>query len=152
MLIFPLTVIAVGSLVVEQVLCARTVRKCKSKIQTNHTIARIADNVSPSCFPAVGFKMPTVTPTSLTNWWCNADTEYAFVGFSYDISNCDFLQDQCFFICSPPLPFQVRVWRNWKPTFRIWEKRSMQDTCDCMNPAITKDFSKLGLFEKKNWL
>ena len=90
MIIFTLTVLAilVGSLVVEQVQCARTVK--------NKTSRSVVNDVQHHCFPAVGFKMPNTTPTSLTNWWCNTDTEYAFVGFSYDISSCDFLRDRCF--------------------------------------------------------
>lgn len=43
-----------------------------------------------SCFPAIGFKMPATTPTSLDGWWCNSSTEYAFVGFSYEITQCPF--------------------------------------------------------------
>ncbi|KAF8813502.1 hypothetical protein BYT27DRAFT_7220417 [Phlegmacium glaucopus] len=35
--------------------------------------------------------MPTATPASLTDWWCNYDTEYAFVGFSYEITACQSL-------------------------------------------------------------
>ncbi|KAF7967468.1 hypothetical protein HWV62_34111 [Athelia sp. TMB] len=41
-----------------------------------------------SCFPGLGFKMPSSTPKSLNNWWCNATSEYAFLGFSYEISAC----------------------------------------------------------------
>ena len=41
-----------------------------------------------SCFPAIGFTMPSSVPSSLTNWWCNANTEYAFVGFSYEVTAC----------------------------------------------------------------
>ena len=98
---FTLAAIAalVGSLVVEQVQCARTVKKCKANNHITNTTQRIQADESvvngfpPHCFPAVGFKMPNAIPTSLTNWWCNMDTEYAFVGFSYDISLCDFLRD-----------------------------------------------------------
>lgn len=41
-----------------------------------------------SCFPGLGFKMPSSTPKSLDDWWCNATSEYAFLGFSYEISAC----------------------------------------------------------------
>jgi len=41
-----------------------------------------------SCFPALDFEMPTTVPSSLENWWCDSDTEYAFVGFSYEITQC----------------------------------------------------------------
>ena len=42
----------------------------------------------PNCFPAVGFTMPSTVPSSTTNWWCNYDTEYAFMGFSYEVTPC----------------------------------------------------------------
>ena len=88
MIISTLTVIAVGSLVVEQVQCARTV---KNYNPNNPTSGSVVNGVyTPNCFPAVDFKMPNATPTSLTNWWCNTDAEYAFVGFSYDISPCNY--------------------------------------------------------------
>ncbi|KAN0090826.1 glycoside hydrolase family 17 protein [Tylopilus felleus] len=32
--------------------------------------------------------MPSRVPNSLDNWWCPMDTEYAFMGFSYDITPC----------------------------------------------------------------
>lgn len=41
-----------------------------------------------SCFPAVGFKMPSSVPSSIDNWWCEMDTEYGFLGFSYEVSAC----------------------------------------------------------------
>ncbi|KAJ8072061.1 hypothetical protein PM082_015619 [Marasmius tenuissimus] len=41
-----------------------------------------------NCFPAVGFKMPSKTPSSLNNWWCPMSSEYAFMGFSYEVSQC----------------------------------------------------------------
>ncbi|KAI0743867.1 B-(1-6) glucan synthase [Daedaleopsis nitida] len=33
--------------------------------------------------------MPQDAPSDLTNWWCDPSTEYAFVGFSYEISACE---------------------------------------------------------------
>lgn len=42
----------------------------------------------PHCFPAIGFTMPATVPSSLTNWWCAYSTEYAFVGFSYEVTEC----------------------------------------------------------------
>lgn len=47
----------------------------------------------PNCFPAIGFTMPSSVPSSLTNWWCDYDTEYAFVGFSYEITACKSYND-----------------------------------------------------------
>ena len=99
MMMFTLKVLALGFLVMEQAQCARTVKRCTKKPPTeptNKTSGSVV-NSGHGCFPAVGFKMPEATPTSLTNWWCNADTEYAFVGFGYDISPCDFLLRSLFF-------------------------------------------------------
>ncbi|TEB27089.1 B-(1-6) glucan synthase [Coprinellus micaceus] len=45
----------------------------------------------PNCFPALGFKMPSAVPSSSNNWWCDYSTEYAFVGFSYEITACQSL-------------------------------------------------------------
>lgn len=47
-------------------------------------------NSSSNCFPAIGFKTPSNVPRSLEGWWCDPDTEYAFVGFSYEITACEF--------------------------------------------------------------
>lgn len=51
---------------------------------------RPAANPPPNCFPALGFTMPSTVPTSLTNWWCAYNTEYAFVGISYEVTACMF--------------------------------------------------------------
>ncbi|KAF9230883.1 glycoside hydrolase family 17 protein [Melanogaster broomeanus] len=32
--------------------------------------------------------MPSSIPGSLDNWWCPMDTEYAFLGFSYEVTAC----------------------------------------------------------------
>ncbi|KDQ57758.1 glycoside hydrolase family 17 protein [Jaapia argillacea MUCL 33604] len=32
--------------------------------------------------------MPSVPPDISANWWCHPETEYAFLGFSYEISAC----------------------------------------------------------------
>ncbi|KAK7032747.1 B-(1-6) glucan synthase [Favolaschia claudopus] len=45
----------------------------------------------PNCFPALGFKMPSSTPSTLNNWWCDMRTEYGFVGFSYEVTDCQSL-------------------------------------------------------------
>lgn len=44
---------------------------------------------SASCFPALRFKTPSHVPNSLNHWWCDPDTEYAFVGFSYEVTACE---------------------------------------------------------------
>ena len=41
-----------------------------------------------SCFPALGFTMPSDVPTSTNGWWCDPVNEYAFLGFSYEVSAC----------------------------------------------------------------
>ena len=33
--------------------------------------------------------MPATIPSSLDSWWCDSGTEYAFVGFSYEITQCE---------------------------------------------------------------
>jgi len=42
----------------------------------------------PHCFPALGFKKPSNVPSSVEGWWCDPATEYAFVGFSYEVTAC----------------------------------------------------------------
>lgn len=44
-----------------------------------------------NCFPALGFTMPATVPTTLDDWWCAYDTEYAFMGFSYEVTECQSL-------------------------------------------------------------
>ena len=41
-----------------------------------------------SCFPALGFQMPKSLPSSTDGWWCDPSTEYAFLGFSYEVTAC----------------------------------------------------------------
>ena len=45
-------------------------------------------NFSCNCFPSIGFEMPSNVPNSTEDWWCNPATEYAFVGFSYEVTAC----------------------------------------------------------------
>ncbi len=44
---------------------------------------------SSGCFPALGFNPPANVPNSLDGWWCDDKTEYAFLGFSYEVSACE---------------------------------------------------------------
>lgn len=57
----------------------------KTKVEPEHN-AKHATN----CFPALGFVMPTATPPNshLSTWWCDPSTEYAFLGFSYEVTAC----------------------------------------------------------------
>lgn len=52
--------------------------------------------VTNDCFPALGFKMPKQTPrdSELQHWWCDPATEYAFVGFSYEVTACKLVHIQ----------------------------------------------------------
>jgi len=44
------------------------------------------------CFPALDFQTPlTADGLDLDNWWCDPLTEYAFVGFSYEVTACQSL-------------------------------------------------------------
>lgn len=44
-----------------------------------------SSNDTASCFPAIGFQMPEDVPLDTAGWWCEPDTEYAFLGFSYEV-------------------------------------------------------------------
>lgn len=44
---------------------------------------------APFCYPALGFEKPPVLPANNTEWWCDPTTEYAFVGFSYEVTACE---------------------------------------------------------------
>lgn len=48
------------------------------------------ENRGYSCFPALNFNMPPVDelPEDPAWWWCNPSTEYAFLGFSYEVTPC----------------------------------------------------------------
>ncbi|KAH8108085.1 glycoside hydrolase family 17 protein [Cristinia sonorae] len=45
---------------------------------------------APSCFPAMDFTMPATVPndSDLAHWWCDPQIEYAFMGFSYEVTEC----------------------------------------------------------------
>ncbi|KAG1777729.1 glycoside hydrolase superfamily [Suillus placidus] len=50
--------------------------------------ATSTDGSSSSCFPSAGFQMPSSVPSSTGGWWCSPNTEYAFLGFSYEVTAC----------------------------------------------------------------
>ncbi|TBU33047.1 hypothetical protein BD311DRAFT_653233 [Dichomitus squalens] len=50
-----------------------------------------SSGASSGCFPALVFKTPANDPDSLDGRWCDDKTEYAFLGFSYEVSACDLL-------------------------------------------------------------
>ena len=55
-----------------------------------------------NCFPAVGFNTPSEVPASLDGWWCDPADEFGFLGFSYEITPCEF----------PPLLFPAVRFMN----------------------------------------
>lgn len=54
----------------------------------NSTSSHHSHSGSGSCFPALGFKMPSSPPKSTDGWWCDPKDEHAFMGFSYSVSGC----------------------------------------------------------------
>ncbi|KAI0745413.1 glycoside hydrolase superfamily [Earliella scabrosa] len=52
------------------------------------TVNITAPKNAPFCFPSLGFVMPLELPADNTNWWCDPATEYAFLGFSYEVTAC----------------------------------------------------------------
>nr|GAT52508.1 b-(1-6) glucan synthase [Mycena chlorophos] len=63
----------------------------KHSAKTPHPQPHGHDAAPPNCFPAIGFDMPSSVPSSLSNWWCDRSTEYAFVGFGYEVTACQSL-------------------------------------------------------------
>jgi hypothetical protein len=41
-----------------------------------------------SCYPALDFQKPLLLPRDNEQWWCDPSTEYAFLGFSYEVTAC----------------------------------------------------------------
>jgi hypothetical protein len=65
-----------------------------------------------NCFPAVGFNNPSDVPASTDGWWCDPGDEFGFLGFSYEITTCEFpdVSFSSFRFYEPSLfPHQVRV-------------------------------------------
>uniref|UniRef100_A0A0W0F7G8 Putative B-(1-6) glucan synthase n=1 Tax=Moniliophthora roreri TaxID=221103 RepID=A0A0W0F7G8_MONRR len=60
-------------------------------IEANNATDIVDNAAAASCFPALGFQMPSSVPSSLNNWWCPYNQEYAFMGFSYEVSQCQSL-------------------------------------------------------------
>jgi len=67
---------------------ATTSTNSTSAANTTSTTSSSSSSSSSDCFPSSGFKMPDSVPSSLENWWCDPSTEYAFIGFSYEITAC----------------------------------------------------------------
>jgi len=75
----------------------------------------------PNCFPAIGFKMPADVDDIMTdrsNWWCDYNTEYAFLGFSYEVTACKSKFSgwliNCFYSSqrSESRYNEIRIWRH----------------------------------------
>ncbi|KAI0695960.1 hypothetical protein C8T65DRAFT_698546 [Cerioporus squamosus] len=69
----------------------QSVTPTHSSTSPSHTSRLATTPSSPSasnCFPALDFQMPDDVPQDTTNWWCDASTEYAFLGFSYEVTAC----------------------------------------------------------------
>ncbi len=98
---------------------------------------------APNCFPALGFKMPASVPSSLTNWWCNPAKEYAFLGFSYEVTACTKAR---FIPRESPSPnmnyIQARAQLNLRKSSLTSETNSRVVMFGYMGSAIVKAFSE----------
>ena len=65
--------------------------KVDSSLLVPPAVNESAPVLNPNCFPALGFKKSSNVPSSVEGWWCDPATEYAFVGFSYEVSDCGFV-------------------------------------------------------------
>ncbi len=79
------------------------------------------------CFPALGFNMPSDVPASTDGWWCNPSDEYAFLGFSYEVTSCKF---PCIFsLIRRFIPFyKVRACHSCRVNLQTSEITSTVDT------------------------
>lgn len=58
---------------------------------SGHALELPVGGQPPDCFPAIGFRMPASVDDiqgSIANWWCDYNSEYAFMGFSYEVTAC----------------------------------------------------------------
>jgi hypothetical protein len=66
--------------------------------------ASVSSRSHTSCFPSLGFKTPPNVPSSIDGWWCSATTEYAFLGFSYEVTPCASVFLQRIILVTLPCP------------------------------------------------
>lgn len=99
-----------------------------------------SDSSNSSCFPALGFETPSSVPDSLDGWWCDPATEYAFLGFSYEVTACGFVlfpsmrnRSLCQLLFA-----QVRRHHSYSRNSQIFVIRSIRDTSAYMAPATAK--------------
>lgn len=94
------------------------------------------------CFPALGFQMPSDVPANMTGWWCNPSDEYGFLGFSYEVTSCEFLHLPPYFSGSSSvyhhtLFLQVKACPSYKRISRTSEIPSTVGMFACMGHATT---------------
>ena len=75
-----------------------------------------SSNSSASCFPAVGFAMPSSVPQDVNGWWCDMNTEYAFMGFSYAVNSCEHDSFRFQFKFNPDIVLLCRTCRSKRCT------------------------------------
>lgn len=75
------------------------IHESKSSFSNNHSpsISNIHDYSTSNCFPSIkpypssDFRIPTSDDDDQLDakpgWWCERDDEYAWLGFSYDVSS-----------------------------------------------------------------
>lgn len=44
--------------------------------------------------------MPLSLPEDTTDWWCDPETEFAFLGFSYEVTACEFSPSMLYGACA----------------------------------------------------
>jgi hypothetical protein len=71
------------------VLSSQPRRSPRSKRVSRRSCQAPANTNVFSCFPALGFTTPSDVPASTNGWWCDPVNEYAFLGFSYEVTACE---------------------------------------------------------------
>ena len=105
-------------------------------------------NSGSNCFPAIGFKTPSNVPRSLDGWWCDPATEYAFVGFSYEVTACESVFSITKVVPSSTwLGVQVRAQPSYEKNFRTFATRFIRDTFAFTVPAIAKASTMTSLLQ-----
>ncbi|KAH7099021.1 glycoside hydrolase [Auriculariales sp. MPI-PUGE-AT-0066] len=100
-----------------------------------------------ACFPSLAFTPPTVASGSAPNvnldsWWCTRSSEYAFMGFSYDITAC---------------PSYDEMLRHFKDQRKTYGARYVRQYSACDTTGHTDNMVKaaynagLGLFAMVWW-
>jgi len=91
--------------------------------------------------------MPRHIPETMRDWWCDMGSEYAFVGISYEVTNCE--------LTEPPTTVggaldadrvQARAANSLTGSLRTSGSISKAATCGCMARAIAKTSSETHRF------